>query len=194
MDPGTVALVVCFAVCFAAAATDAVTGKIPNAITYPGIVAGLLLGLWAGGLAGLGLSLLAMAIAAVPFLLAFIFGGGGGGDVKIMAAVGALLGFPDILVLMAHALLIGAVMGLALLLWHKRLGGLWSRLRLAYLTLPLGPARMLNIKPAARDPQTGALIAPATAARARAGVRFGIAVALALVWINIPGMWRLPGL
>ena len=67
--------------------------RIPNWLTYSGLIAALLvrtvLGGWAnswGGLAG-------MLLAGGIFFLLFLLGGMGGGDVKLMAAVGAWVGW-----------------------------------------------------------------------------------------------------
>jgi len=82
----------------AAAATDLRTGYIPNAITLPMIGLGPLVVAFeahrrgASPLHALGVSLLGIALCgAVPYLL-FRLGGMFGGDVKLLAGVGALLG------------------------------------------------------------------------------------------------------
>jgi len=76
----------------AAAVMDLRTGRIPNAITVPLLAVGLLYAGWAGGLGGLALAAGACALLALPFVLMFLFAGGGAGDAKFMAAIGAWLG------------------------------------------------------------------------------------------------------
>ena len=82
----------------AAAATDMRTGHIPNALTLPMIGAGPVVcaieahrrgasPLHAAGISVLGI----LVCAAVPYLL-FRLGGMFGGDVKLLAGLGALLG------------------------------------------------------------------------------------------------------
>jgi prepilin peptidase CpaA len=99
-----------------AACFDVKTRRIPNKLSVPCLMAGLLLHYFAQGWAGLGSSLAAAAIAFGIFLLFFLAGGMGGGDVKLIAAVGALAGLhmlPGILVataLIGGALAIGMVM------------------------------------------------------------------------------------
>ncbi len=81
-----------------AAAFDLATGRVPNALTLPAILIGLgwaaasgVLGHDSGGaLAGLKASGIGLAVAFVPFFLLFAGGGIGGGDAKLMTAVGAI--------------------------------------------------------------------------------------------------------
>ena len=75
-----------------AAAIDHRTGLIPNWLTLPALAAGLAGHGIVGGVGGLAASLVgALACALVPWLL-FRKGALGGGDVKLFAALGALLG------------------------------------------------------------------------------------------------------
>ena len=57
------------------------------------------------------------------FLTTFLLNGAGGGDVKLLTAGGALLGFPMILYVMMYALLTGLMIGLAVIIWQ---GNLWA--------------------------------------------------------------------
>lgn len=92
----------CFVVLLTAFAAlqDLRTGLIPNRIVLAGVVIGLAISwtsaAYSGGGSGLlnaaGLSLLGLVlVGAVPMLL-YRAGGIGGGDVKLLAAVGAVLG------------------------------------------------------------------------------------------------------
>ena len=100
---------------------DVRTGRIPNALTYPGILLGLL-----GGWLGFGVPfrscLLGFAVTFLPFLAAYALGWMGGGDVKLIGAVGALRGYPFALYAMFYAVFAGGLMALLLLLWKGRLG------------------------------------------------------------------------
>ncbi|OQY05714.1 MAG: hypothetical protein B6I25_05250 [Planctomycetales bacterium 4572_13] len=75
-----------------AALTDLKDRRIPNVLTLPLLAAGILQAGLFDGFDGLKSSLLAMVILALPYILLFIFAGGGAGDAKLMAAVGAWLG------------------------------------------------------------------------------------------------------
>lgn len=76
-----------------AAVTDIRTGKVYNWLTYPAIVVGLLYWLvvgWLGAPVGIAEALIGLAAGLIPFTIIFALGGLGGGDVKLMAAVGAV--------------------------------------------------------------------------------------------------------
>jgi prepilin peptidase CpaA len=44
----------------------------------------------------------------------------GGGDVKLMAAVGALKGYPFIVSALFYSLIVGIVIGVAMLIWNRK--------------------------------------------------------------------------
>lgn len=113
-----VAALVCASI---ASLYDLRTRRIPNKLTLWAIVCGLILHLWKGGPAELGYSALAGLIGGGIFLLFFMAGGMGGGDVKLMAAVGCLAGTGKIKDVLISTVLIGAVMGIALALYRGRL-------------------------------------------------------------------------
>src|SRR3954471_4662700 len=88
--------VLLFAVLLGAATTDIISRKVPPWLTLPGIAFGFALA-WAGGdWTRLESSLLGFAIATGVFGLAYLMGGIGGGDLKLVAAVGAIKGAPFI--------------------------------------------------------------------------------------------------
>lgn len=66
--------------------------RIPNVLVLLALVAGLGINTVFGGLPGLGNSALGFAVAFIPMLLLHIFGAMGAGDVKLMGAVGSILG------------------------------------------------------------------------------------------------------
>lgn len=75
-----------------ALATDLQSRKIYNWLTFPAMIVGLVLSVAMGGLGGLQSSLIGFGVGSLVFLLGFFVGGMGGGDVKLMAAVGLWLG------------------------------------------------------------------------------------------------------
>lgn len=102
---------------------DVRSRRIPNFITLPAILAGLALHLVAGGWHELGLAALACLICGGVFLIFWLAGGMGAGDVKLMAAVGCLGGLPllNTAWLLILTSLAGGVMAIALALWRGRL-------------------------------------------------------------------------
>jgi prepilin peptidase CpaA len=109
-----------------AAVVDVRRGKIPNAITYPAVAVALighmLLGAWSGEGARLGLvqSLIGLAVGFGPLLVAWRLGGIGGGDAKLMAAVGALGGVNFAMSALFYGLAVAAVMAFGVMI-HKRI-------------------------------------------------------------------------
>ena len=75
----------------AASACDLKTRRIPNGITAAGMLAGLIGHAYLSGLPG-GLWALAGIAAALPLLLLYAARAFGAGDVKLLMAVGALMG------------------------------------------------------------------------------------------------------
>ena len=66
--------------------------RIPNMLVLTALIAGLAINTVFGGWHGLGNSALGFGVAFIPMLLLHIFGAMGAGDVKLMGAVGSILG------------------------------------------------------------------------------------------------------
>ena len=76
----------------AAAVIDFRTRRIPNWLTFPSLALALALQFALHGGAGLVQGLLGVLVGAGLFLLPFLLGGMGAGDVKLMGVAGAFLG------------------------------------------------------------------------------------------------------
>lgn len=76
----------------AAIVDDVTRRKIANWIPLSAFAAGLILQIVQGGWRGAGAALLGTAAGAGVFLIFYLMGGMGGGDVKLMAGFGAVLG------------------------------------------------------------------------------------------------------
>jgi leader peptidase (prepilin peptidase)/N-methyltransferase len=103
------------------AGTDCSHKIIPNAITYPGIVVGLL-GAVTVLPVGIVNSLLGIAVGGgLLWVLAwaspYLFGkeGMGGGDIKLLAMIGAFLGWKPALLTIMIGSLVGSVVGIGLM-------------------------------------------------------------------------------
>jgi Flp pilus assembly protein protease CpaA len=82
----------CLALVFVAMLHDWKTRKIPNYLTLGGILFGIAIHALTGGMKGAGFSLLGAAMCVVLPAIQFARGDMGGGDVKLFAAVGAMVG------------------------------------------------------------------------------------------------------
>ncbi len=79
-------------VTFIAFLTDIKTGRIYNKLTFPAILLGWGLAVATGGLTELGYSFFATILAILLYLPFAAFGFVGMGDVKLLAAIGAIMG------------------------------------------------------------------------------------------------------
>ncbi len=103
------------------AIVDVKSRRIPNLLTGPAILAALALHGIVDGWHGLFTALAAGLICGVIFMIFYVAGGMGAGDVKLMAAVGCLGGLPHIAFLLALTAVAGGVMGVALAMARGRL-------------------------------------------------------------------------
>lgn len=132
-----------------ASITDLRFGKIPNRLTFPFIILGLIFQTVTLGTAGLTQSGLAVGAAFALFFPLFAMGAFAAGDVKLLMAIASFLSVPLIIRIGILSILIGAAVGLFLLLAQKgspaALASIRSHLRLAKphtvgLRMPFAPA------------------------------------------------------
>ena len=141
---------------------DVRTRKIPNRLTGPAFLLALAT-YWAlGGPRAAGMAVVGGLVAGLVLLPGWLMGFMGAGDVKLMAAVGAWLGFPDGLLAALAALVAGGVIAVIV---AARQGRLMQAFRNA-----LGLGRFL----------LGRMGGPAGTAPVFTGVRFPFAPAVLL--------------
>jgi prepilin peptidase CpaA len=154
--------------------TDWRSRRIPNWLTVPALLLGiaansLALG-WSGAKesllgAGLGLGLL------LPFVLIRSLGGG---DWKLIGALGAFLGPPRLIAVLVATILVAGAMALVLVVWKRRVGQTLrnvGRMLAAMFTLHLpGPEVSLDNPESLKVP-------------------FGVAVAVAVVLYTVRQVW-----
>ena len=104
-----------------AAGFDVKSRRIPNFITGPALLFGLLLHGSVDGWRGALSSLAAGLICGVIFLIFYLAGGMGAGDVKLIAAVGCIAGLSNSVYLLVLTALAGGVMGIGMALMRGRL-------------------------------------------------------------------------
>jgi prepilin peptidase CpaA len=112
---------VLLALLLAAAVIDWRTYRIPNWLTVGGMAFGLIYAaaVQPGTLSGFLLSLAGLVTGLVVMLPAYVLKVMGAGDAKLMAAVGAIVGFPDILWALLCTLAVGGVVAIAFAVYRK---------------------------------------------------------------------------
>jgi prepilin peptidase CpaA len=98
-----------------AVAWDLRSFRIPNVLTAPAALAGLSYQVATAGFPGLKSSLLGMMVGLGILLIPFLLGGLGGGDVKLLAAMGAWLGPQGILFAALYSGLAGGLLALGVM-------------------------------------------------------------------------------
>jgi prepilin peptidase CpaA len=145
--------------------------RIPNWLTLSALIIALWGALLVGGGQGLGQAALGLAVGAGVFLPFCLAGALGGGDLKLMAAVGAILGYPLVLWALYYTVLAGGGLAIIYLLWTGQL--------LAYLM------RMCRWLAGKRETAGEGLAKRPT-------LPFGLAIAAGSVWAivmdGLPGM------
>jgi prepilin peptidase CpaA len=165
-----VSRIVLVLVLIVAAVTDLRRGNVYNWLTYPAILLGFALGAVEGAAAGgvkdgLVNHVMGFGLGFGVLFVAYLFGGMGGGDVKLMAAVGALLGWPATLHAVFYSFLVGAAVGIIVVVWRGQVRVALRRLWTAVRILPLPTARLEE-----------------AAAVATFRVPFGFAVCIGTLW------------
>lgn len=102
------------------AATDVRSNRIPNWLTYGSLVAALFLRTALGGWRDLIQGLAGMALGGGVFFLLFVIRGMGAGDVKLMAAVSAWVGFHRTLTVLVATALAGGVLAVIYMVFYKQ--------------------------------------------------------------------------
>jgi prepilin peptidase CpaA len=103
------------------AAFDITSRRVPNFVTLPAICLGLLLHLVFGSWPQLLAATAAGLFCGFIFLLFYLAGGMGAGDVKLITAAGCISGLSLVGPLLVFTSLAGGVMAFGLALYHRRL-------------------------------------------------------------------------
>ena len=96
--------------------------RIPNALTFGAAAAALVFHTTASGADGFQAAALGWVVGTALFMPFFLLGGMGGGDVKLLAALGAWLGAGDAVWLAIYGSIAGGVLGIAYSLMTGYLG------------------------------------------------------------------------
>ncbi len=107
-----------------ALATSAVidyrTMKIPNYLTFSTALAGLLYNSVSAGFTGLWFGIGGLFAGMGCLIIPYAIGGMGAGDVKLMGAIGAFIGYKAVFIVFLMTALFGGIYGLAALIWAER--------------------------------------------------------------------------
>jgi prepilin peptidase CpaA len=132
MIKNTLIPTVVIAISVVACVVDVRTRRIPNLLTFGAALGGLLIQILASGLQGALAAAGGWLVGTLLFLPFFLLRGMGGGDVKLLAGIGAWLGPADTVWLAAYSALAGGALGVVVALAH---GYLRTALQNVYLML-----------------------------------------------------------
>ena len=157
------------ALLLAAAVYDVRFRRIPNWLTLGGAIVAVVMNTVIGPpLAGLGFTLQGLAVAFGFYMVLYVLRAMGAGDVKLMAAVGALVGWQRWLGIFFVTAILGGVMAMLLILARKRVQSTFWNLGFILTELKSGrPAYLGKEERDVRSPKAvglphGAVIAVGT--------------------------------
>lgn len=103
--------------------------KIRNIITMPTALLGLVLNLAEGGGAGLMVAVIGWLVPILALIIFYLIKVMGAGDIKLFAAIGAVMGLPFTVGSFVISIYFGGVVALVLLIKRKQAGASLTRLR-----------------------------------------------------------------
>ena len=95
--------------------------RIPNCLTLPAIAFGFLLNFLGNSWNGLIFAFFGLVVGMGLLMLPYLLGGMGGGDVKLMGALGAMLGSYSVLNVFLYATLVGGGIAIVAVMVNKSL-------------------------------------------------------------------------
>ncbi|MEW5801465.1 MAG: A24 family peptidase [bacterium] len=133
-----------------AAISDFRTRKIPNRLTFPTAAVGIIYHTCVSGWKGLLFSTAGVVAGLALLMVFYLMGGMGAGDVKLMGAVGGLLGPEGVLAAFVGTALIGGIYAVGLLAVHGDLPDMVRRYGIMLKTF-FFTHRMVYIPPENRE-------------------------------------------
>lgn len=132
MPAVSTAIVVTFIAVCIAAVTDVWKFRVYNALTFPLALGGLAFHTYQDGTNGLVISLLGLAFGFGILLVPNVLGLIGAGDVKLMAGIGAWLGFETTAIVFAASAFVAGGYALVLIILRGRITESWSIIKLIF--------------------------------------------------------------
>lgn len=111
-----------------AAVLDHRSGKIPNWLTLPLIGVGPAIWGVANGFNGMLMSIVGIGFCGLAPLIAYRMGGMAGGDVKLFAGIGGLVGPIAGIEAEFYAMVVASIASIVVLAWHGKLLGTFSNM------------------------------------------------------------------
>jgi prepilin peptidase CpaA len=133
------------AVLLAAAMTDLKSFKIPNWLTMSAMAIGLLGHTFVDGISGLLFSLKGLGLGLTLFMVLYVMGGIGAGDVKLLAAVGSFVGAEGVLSAGLIAMLLGGLYAIAIMVSHWGMRGSLTQMATIIKTSALMPTSFESV-------------------------------------------------
>jgi prepilin peptidase CpaA len=145
-----------FLICASVVATvgairDARSRIIPNRLTLSALAVGFAVRGAIGGWSGLGSSVAAALVAGGFFFLFFLAGGMGGGDVKLMSAVGAWVGTGQVIPVLVAAAIAGGFLAVYYLVIDGSIGRTFRNTAVLlrhHITFGISPHPQINVQQA----------------------------------------------
>ena len=122
MDRESFLLLIALVLAVIAAVVDVQQHRIPNWLTYPGIVLGLSLRGFLLGWKGLASAVEGCLVAGGIMLIFYIVRAMGAGDVKLMGALGALIGPHHAVVVLVATGIFGGLLGICFAFYRGKIG------------------------------------------------------------------------
>ncbi|MHC4186644.1 MAG: prepilin peptidase [Planctomycetota bacterium] len=111
-----------------AAVIDIRKGLIPNYLTAPLFFSGLIWSAFKGGFLGVGDALAACLVLALPYVLLFLFAGGGAGDAKMMGAIGTWVGLSEGVIVLLFVSVAALFLALLTSIYKKQLKNIFIKI------------------------------------------------------------------
>ena len=149
-----------------AVVNDVKFSKIPNWLTFPSMIIGISFHTGFKGLEGLLFSVSGVGVGMAVFIIPYLFGGTGAGDVKLMGAVGGLLGPKGVFIAFLATSIVGGIYAIALLAFHGYLQDALKRYGSILKTF-LMTGKFIYVPPSKREQKPK--------------LRYGVAIALGTI-------------
>jgi prepilin peptidase CpaA len=164
-----------------AASGDLKNRRIPNSLTFALFLTGLIWAIISGGLSGLGEAFLACFLLGIPYVLLFVFAGGGAGDAKLMGAIGTWLGLRQSVVVLFCVAFAGILIALIKAISKRQLRFVLTSVFISFYTFIIFVTGGKKLQFANKQPESCEL---SSASQIPYGVAIcaGVCLAAAVVW------------